>query len=121
MNSERLLFPNETKLRALSVRQPHAEAILSGVKKIEYRSRATHIRGRVYIYAAKGRYSAEDEAQFAEQYGIDDVEHLDRGVLIGTVEITGCDGGEWHLANPERLETPIAPENQPQPVWFNPF
>ena len=119
--SQRLLFPNETKMRALSVRQPHAEAIIRGVKTIEYRSRATNVRGRVYIYAAKGRYSAEQEAQFAQQYGMDDVESLDRGVLIGTVEISGCDGGEWQLASPQRLETPIAPEKQPQPVWFKPF
>ncbi len=39
--------------RALSIRQPYAEWIMTGEKPIEYRSRRTHIRGRVYIYAAK--------------------------------------------------------------------
>jgi hypothetical protein len=41
---------------ALSVRQPFAELILSGIKTIEYRSRPTRIIGqRFYLYASKGR------------------------------------------------------------------
>ena len=51
------------KMRALSIRQPHAEAILRGVKTTEYRSRATKIRGRIYIYASLGRYGPEVEAE----------------------------------------------------------
>lgn len=39
--------------RALSVRQPLAEQIMRGTKKIEYRNIHTNIRGRVYIYASK--------------------------------------------------------------------
>ena len=31
-------------MRALSIRQPHAEAIMRGVKKIEYRNHPTKIR-----------------------------------------------------------------------------
>ncbi len=39
--------------RALSIRQPYAELILRGIKKIEYRSRRTRIIGeRFYIYSA---------------------------------------------------------------------
>jgi predicted transcriptional regulator len=41
--------------RALSVRQPFAEQIMLGTKKIEYRSMKTNIRGRVYIYASLSR------------------------------------------------------------------
>jgi hypothetical protein len=41
-------------VRALSIRQPYAEAILRGIKTVEYRTRPTHIIGeRFYIYAAK--------------------------------------------------------------------
>ena len=49
------------------------------------------------------------------------------GLLVGTVEIVGCEksdpSGEfnWQLANPERLAEPRKPENKPQPVWFTPF
>ena len=42
---------------------PTPEAILRGVKPIEFRSRPTNVRGRIYIYAALGRYSPEEEAE----------------------------------------------------------
>lgn len=51
-------------MRALSIRQPYAEEILRGIKKVEYgstelaevRNRRTTIIGkRFYIYAAKAR------------------------------------------------------------------
>ena len=38
---------------ALSIRQPYVEMILTRKKRIEYRSRRTHVRGRVYLYAGK--------------------------------------------------------------------
>jgi hypothetical protein len=41
-----------TITRALSVRQPYIELILSGRKTIEYRSRRTNVRERVYLYAS---------------------------------------------------------------------
>ncbi len=110
-------------VRALSVRQPHAEAILRGVKKVEYRSGPTKIRGRILIYASLGRYSAEDEAEMMADYGIRDVtcDDLPRGVLVGSVELYDCDGGEWHVRNPVRAGKLVQPTNQPQPVWFYPF
>ena len=42
-------------MKALSIRQPHAEAIMRGVKPIEYRFRSTNVRGKIYIYASTGR------------------------------------------------------------------
>jgi hypothetical protein len=67
---------------------------MRGVKTIEFRSRATRIRGRVYIYASLGRYSAREAARMMKGYGIDDVDidDLPRGVVIGTVELYDCDG-----------------------------
>ena len=50
-----------------------------------------------------------------------DVANLPRGVLIGTVELFDCDGGNWHVRNPERAEKLIPPTKQPQPAWFHPF
>lgn len=110
-------------VRALSIRQPHAEAILRGVKKIEYRSGPTKIRGRILIYASLGRYSAKDEAEMMSDYGIQDVscDDLPRGVLVGSVELFDCDGGDWHVRKPERAEKLMQPKKQPQPVWFYPF
>lgn len=106
--------------RALSVRQPYAELILRGEKKVEYRSRPTRIRERVYVYASKRPGEAEDfdEAHLRP-------EDLPTGVLAGTVEVVGCTGEplvyEWRLANPERLPEPLKPKRHPQPVWFHPF
>jgi hypothetical protein len=106
--------------RALSIRQPYAEAILTGEKKIEYRSRRTHIRGRVYVYAAKGLGAQEDYDYMGVQPG-----DLPTGVLVGTVEVTDCtDNGEyfeWHLSKPKRLPKPIKPTGVPQPGFFKPF
>jgi hypothetical protein len=99
----------------LSIRQPHAEAIMRGVKRIEYRSGPTKIRGRVFIYASLGRYSAKAEAEMMADYGIEDVacDELPRGVLIGTVELFDCDGGNWHVRKPERAEKLVPPTKQP--------
>jgi hypothetical protein len=41
------------RMAALSLRQPNAERILRGKKKIEYRNIPTSKRERVYIYASK--------------------------------------------------------------------
>lgn len=114
-------------LRALSIRQPHAEAIMRGIKKIEYRSIRTNIRGRVQIYASLGRFTKEEDAEDMKLYKIRDIscDDLPRGVLIGTVEISDCtehDGEfHWHLRKPERAGQMLKPKKQPQPVWFNPF
>lgn len=105
--------------RAISIRQPYAEQILIGKKKIEYRSVPTHIRGRVFIYAS------QTPALDAFQKLKIEPGSLPTGLLVGTVEIIGCEGRdgefEWQLANPKRLEPPIKPECHPQPVWFKPF
>ncbi len=116
------LKPDQTTTvqnRAISIRQPYAEQILLGRKKIEYRSVLTHIRGRVFIYAS--RTPAVDAFQKLKI----EPGSLPTGLLVGTVEIIGCQGGdgefEWQLANPKRLEPPIKPDCHPQPVWFKPY
>jgi len=108
-------IPKPDQLRALSIRQPWAEHILLGEKTVEYRSRPTKVRGRVYVYASLAKPEAGDP-----------VSHdFPRGLIVGTVEVTACDGSdgeyEWQLCNPERLSEPLAPQEQPQPVWFYPF
>lgn len=110
----------DKNMRALSVRQPYAEQILRGTKKIEYRSRRTHIRERIFIYASLTPGYPEDWEQMGMKPG-----DLPTGVLVGTVEIIGCTYGEdeyeWLLAKPERLKRNKKVKKQPQPVWFYPF
>ena len=108
--------------RAISIRQPYAELILAGEKEYEFRSRATNIRERVYIYA--GRRPADDLLlwfKLGMQPG-----DLPTGVIVGTVEIVGCD---WYAAGncyafelrrPKRLRTHLHPTNQPQPGFWLP-
>lgn len=106
-------------VRAISIRQPYVEAILNGEKTIEYRSRKTNIRERVYIYASK---TLEDEETFQE-FGYDSSK-CPTGAIVGSVKIVGCtydseyDCYEWHLKKPERLHDFLKPANQPQPgIW----
>jgi len=105
---------------ALSIRQPFAELILLGKKRIEYRSRLTHVRGRIYLYASLGHYSQADEVEWAEEFGLD-IDSLPRGVIVGSVELFDCRGGEWRLRKHQRLARPVKPERRPQPTWFRPF
>ena len=110
----------EVQNLALSVRQPYAEQIMRGTKVIEYRSVPTHIRGRVYIYASStpGHFSLFQKMNAQP-------DDFPMRALVGTVEIVDCKGVnkdyEWTLARPMRLVKTIKPDNQPQPVWFQPF
>jgi hypothetical protein len=107
-------------LRALSVRQPYAELIMSGKKRIEYRSRRTRLRERIYIYVSKIPGPLDAFADLAMKPG-----DLPTGMLIGTVEIYDCTGADrdfhWHLRNPERLTELVRPKCKPQPIFFYPF
>jgi hypothetical protein len=110
----------EVQNRALSIRQPFVEQIMLGIKKVEYRSQPTHIRGRIYVYASLTPGPEKEFARISAKPG-----ELPTGVIIGTVQIIDCTGEpgdyEWHLAYPERLETPFKPEGHPNPAWFFPF
>lgn len=106
--------------RALSIQQPFAELILSGKKKYEYRSIPTNIRERVYVYASKKPGPEKRWKDSGFEPG-----SLPTGVLVGSVEIVGCEENSgdyaWKLARPKRAKRMIKPKNQPQPVWFRPF
>ncbi len=125
--------------RALSVRQPWAELIMRGVKQIEVRSRPTHVRGRVHVYASLGTAAAPHCDRVEREYGLE-IASLPKGVLVGTVEIIGCrpltEGDShaaafpiasdrmdyaWLLAEPRRSSQLVKPRNQPQPIFFRPF
>lgn len=107
--------------RAISIRQPFVEAILDRKKTIEYRSRLTNNRERVYLYASLRPASAEA----FDEFGYDSA-RCPRGAIVGSVEIVDCTGVEGdyeiHLANPKRLRTFLKPINQPQPmIWIPQF
>lgn len=68
-------------IRALCVRQPFAEFIVSGEKGIENRRWRTHYRGPVVIIAAKAVHSAS--LMFPEV----DARSLPRGGVVGIVDL----------------------------------
>jgi len=127
------------ELIALGVRQPWAELILRGIKTIEVRSLPTSIRGPIYLYTSKVIATTPAARAAAERHGLD-LAALPRGVLVGTVDITGCgpcspdDAAAacltpeliegklgWRLARPRRLENPLKVRFLPYGVWFYPF
>jgi hypothetical protein len=106
--------------RALSIRQPYAEQIMRGTKRVEDRTQPTKLRERVYIYASLTPGDEREFKRMKAQPGDFPV-----GVLVGTVELVDCTGQpgdyEWHLRHPVRLPEPIRPTRHPQPAWFFPF
>jgi len=137
-------------MRALSIRQPYAELILRGIKRIEYRSRPTRIVGeRFWIYAAGkwpvagGRLPLKPKQVWSDNLTTTGdapppwmlelanalrlfPDDLPTGVIVGSAvieRITPRDDGmfQWHLAGVERAKRLRKPRGHPQPVWFNPF
>jgi hypothetical protein len=136
-------------MRALSIRQPYAEMILRGIKKVEYRSKPTKIVGeRFWIYASKGPATKprSDEAMRGMRAWSGDLTlpsdapppdwmlelgellilgKLPTGVIVGSAVIEKViPNGElfnWHLSDVQRIDTPRKPKGHPQPVWFRAF
>ncbi len=89
-------------MRALSVKQPWAELIALGKKKIEFRTWQRDFRGDLLIVASKSRQDDE-----CEEEGLDPTK-LVYGAAVCVVDfwqVTGSDGDyEWHLRTPRRVE-----------------
>lgn len=108
--------------RAISIKQPFVEEILRGIKKYEYRSRPTKIRGRVYLYAS---LKPREDGNWKKLKM--NLENAVTGLIVGSVEIVDCvyfdkyDCYGYKLKNPKRYKQHLKPKNQPQPVFFFPF
>jgi hypothetical protein len=89
-----------------------------GMVNTEFRSRSTDVRGRIFIYASQT--FTDDEREAAIDYGLD-FDSLPRGVIVGTVELVGCDEGDWFVKNPQRADELRKPARRANPVWFYPF
>ena len=76
-------------MKALSVRQPFAWAIIYGGKDVENRSWATRYRGPVLVHAGM-RWHDVTPAILARRMGIRIPDDLPRGGIVGLVEIVGC-------------------------------
>ncbi len=87
-------------MKALTIRQPWAWAIIHAGKDIENRSWRTHHRGALAVHAAKGLTRREYE-EFAQFYNrlrknrsrlptLPPMEELPRGAIIGKVHLADC-------------------------------
>jgi ASCH domain len=81
-------------MKALSIHQPWAWAILHAGKNVENRSWRTNYRGLLLIHAAKSRvsYDRQDAKAWRERYGVElpPWESLTTGAIIGVVEVVDC-------------------------------
>ena len=108
-------------MKALSIRQPWAWLIVNGHKDIENRQWRTHYRGKILVHAAKGMTREEHgvASRMASELGVEipDYEDLERGGIVGEVEIVDCVDvdpspwfiGTWGFLLKEPKPLPFAP------------
>lgn len=112
-------------MKVLTIKQPWADLIVTGVKDIENRTWKTSYRGRILIHASKVPCSREELEAYTLPVlkGNVDIKNykpgqLACGTIIGSVELVDCvinhpsqwaeDGVyNWVLANPVLFKEPI--------------
>lgn len=108
-------------MRALSIHQPWAWAILHTGKDIENRTWRTHHRGPMLVHAAKTRATFDRVADlFEDRFGValPAWDELDVRAIVGVVDVIDCvrdsasrwaEPGYWHwvLANPRLFDEAI--------------
>src|SRR5580704_17656926 len=97
-------------MKALSIHQPWAWAILHAGKTVENRTWPTRYRGPLLIHASKARSSYDRGAQidWAQAYGVASPpwEGLVVGALVGVVDLVECLRASQGTANP-LVEGPV--------------
>ena len=111
-------------MKALSIHQPWAWAILHAGKTVENRGWPTRYRGQLLIHASKTRSSYDREAKVdwpnVSGVALPQWEELVVGPLVGVVELVDClhvsgvdpspwvEGPEcWVLTNPRPFTNPV--------------
>ena len=108
-------------MKALTVLQPWAWAIMDGRKRVENRSWRTRHRGPLLIHAGKGRRWFRDSRELPDGSNHPSAVDLSYGAILGIVQIVDCvpvaekaddpfASGPWCfvLEKPEKFEQPIA-------------
>lgn len=93
-------------MRALTIKQPWAELIITGLKDVENRSRRTNFRGRFAVHAGRQRadFGDLDLAAMPRRLRrpIEDAweRHDNAAKVLGTVELVDCvqdSSSEWAI------------------------
>lgn len=77
-------------MKALTVCQPYAWALIHGPKRIENRTWYTHYRGALLIHAGKSKKWWPDEPVLADGTPIPPPTELAWGAIIGSVTLHDC-------------------------------
>ena len=91
---------SDSKVVALSIRQPWVNLILNRKKTIEVRSWSTRHRGTLWLHAAK-----HVDERLCDSFGFQS-RALTRGALVGRVELYGCmefTAASWEELRSEHL------------------
>jgi len=106
------------QIKVLTVRQPWADAILSGLKTVENRSYRIKYRGRLYIHSSLAKPEKKD-IYYCKQRGFDyDELHSYKGEILGYVTLSDVlidsdnlwafpSSYQWQLTNPVILKESI--------------
>jgi len=102
-------------MKALSIRQPWAYAIMCLGKDVENRIWAPNWAGLLLVHASKT--VDVDAVRYLTECGYDLPDPLVTGALVGTVRLIGCGPSEsewaeanqwhWQLTDPRPFPTPI--------------
>jgi hypothetical protein len=116
-------------MKALSIRQPWIDAIITGAKTVEVRARPTRHRGPLYLHASR-TYGPAEREQLARLRGLGhELPEPDRGrlgALVAQARLVDCRPMReedwaaalapprtgrywaWVLSGARRLRTPVA-------------
>lgn len=104
-------------MKALTIKQPWASAIIYGSKDVENRSWKTNHRGPLVVHAGAGKFTDFDVGQWAKGRGVRIPVDRPTGAILGIVDVVNCVKGhdspwaiegQWHwiLKNPKRIASP---------------
>ncbi len=116
-------------MRALTIKQPWAELIITGLKDVENRSRRTAFRGRFAVHAGLRRADFDDldldqmPPKYRKPITAAWLRHNDPGRVLGTIELVDCVqdssspwaiDGYWHwvLRNPRPYTRSVPAKGQ---------
>ncbi len=78
-------------MKALTIRQPHVEAILRGLKTFETRSWRTNVRGRILVHAGAASDRQRIKLLIETNHPHSDLtRQLPLGAIVGAVDIVDC-------------------------------
>lgn len=116
-------------MKALSLSQPMAWALVVGLKPIENRPRNTSFRGRCYIHASQT--FNQEHYEFILKLGIQPpIDELDFGCLVGEADVVSVvkfHDSEWFtgpnglvVRNAIKYDKPIKCKGTIFPLFFEP-